>query len=170
MLDVKQVAEKLSVSESTIRRLIDSGKLKVVKVGSQLRISDSEIERYLKVEGRKMEAVIKGKRYKTEGSTLIASITIEWNERDDSPNLKGGDGYFEAEWSEELKLLGKGSHDLYKTAKGNFFWVIDETRDDCDRIRPVDNPRDWFDLIQEGWGKTYVAYEEAFPDIEVEDA
>jgi excisionase family DNA binding protein len=177
LMDVTKVAEKLSVSESTIRRLIDSGKLQSVKVGSQLRISDTEIDRYLKVEGRKMEAVVAGKRYKTEGSTLIATIRIEpvmdgWRETEEV-DIRDLDDYGDNGWGRAVRELGKGEHDLYMTPKGSFFWVMDEERTDVDSIQPVlgcKNGEEWFDLIQGGWGKTYVPWETVNPNSEIEDA
>ncbi len=37
----KEIAELLSVSEKTIRRYIKSGKIKAIKIGSRLKISES---------------------------------------------------------------------------------------------------------------------------------
>lgn len=42
---VTEVAELLKVHEQTIRRMIHAGKLEYYKVGSQMRISASELER-----------------------------------------------------------------------------------------------------------------------------
>jgi excisionase family DNA binding protein len=40
-------AEALSVSTSTVRRLITDGKLKANKIGGQLRISATELQRFI---------------------------------------------------------------------------------------------------------------------------
>lgn len=46
---IKQVAEKLSLSESSVRNYIREGKLNAIKIGDRrtVRISASEIERFL---------------------------------------------------------------------------------------------------------------------------
>jgi len=41
------VAEALGVSISTVRRLITVGKLKASKIGGQLRISATELQRFI---------------------------------------------------------------------------------------------------------------------------
>ena len=48
LLKPREVAEKLSYSLPTVYRMIDSGKLPVVKIGSGLRVRQSEIERLIK--------------------------------------------------------------------------------------------------------------------------
>lgn len=45
MLDIKQVAEQLSLCEKTIRNLIKSGKIKAVRIGNSWRITEEEVER-----------------------------------------------------------------------------------------------------------------------------
>jgi putative molybdopterin biosynthesis protein len=48
LLDVKQVQDKLKISESTVFRLIKSGDLKGFKVGRGWRFEPSDIEEYIK--------------------------------------------------------------------------------------------------------------------------
>jgi DNA binding domain, excisionase family len=52
MYSVNEVAEILHVSFRTIYRLMKVGKIQAVRVGRQWRIPKSEIEKYLKVEGK----------------------------------------------------------------------------------------------------------------------
>lgn len=47
LLTVAQAAERLSVNEKTVRRLIHSGRLPALKVGGAVRIDGSELERWL---------------------------------------------------------------------------------------------------------------------------
>lgn len=44
---VKQIAERFQVSDLTIRRYIKAGKLGASKIGKNLRISESDLERFL---------------------------------------------------------------------------------------------------------------------------
>lgn len=43
----KDLSEKFSVSEATIRRLLDSGQMEGNKIGGQWRITQSQLDRYL---------------------------------------------------------------------------------------------------------------------------
>lgn len=45
MKSVKETAAIFGVAELTVRRWIDSGKLKAIKIGRTIRITDEEIER-----------------------------------------------------------------------------------------------------------------------------
>lgn len=45
---VQQIAKELQVHEQTVRRKIYNGELKAYKVGSSYRISDKQLENYLK--------------------------------------------------------------------------------------------------------------------------
>ena len=45
MLDIKQAAKELNVCEKTIRNHIKSGKIKAVRIGKLIRISEEEIKR-----------------------------------------------------------------------------------------------------------------------------
>lgn len=47
LLTLKQVAEWLQVSDRTVLRMIDDGKLRGVKVGRQWRFDATEVENYL---------------------------------------------------------------------------------------------------------------------------
>jgi excisionase family DNA binding protein len=47
LLDVPAVARRLDVSEKTVRRLIDRGKLRPHRIGRLLRISEQELGRFL---------------------------------------------------------------------------------------------------------------------------
>ena len=44
---IEEVAKILRVSEATVRRLIKSGQLEAIQVGSQYRISQEELDRFL---------------------------------------------------------------------------------------------------------------------------
>jgi excisionase family DNA binding protein len=46
-LSVRGVAEELAVSEATVRRLVRSGELLGVRVGSVLRVPGASVEEYL---------------------------------------------------------------------------------------------------------------------------
>jgi len=48
LLTVKEVAEYLNVHELTVRRHLESGKLKGYKVGNRWRIKRVDLEAYLK--------------------------------------------------------------------------------------------------------------------------
>ncbi len=48
LLDAKQVAQRLSVSVKTVRRLLDKGELPApVKIGRLLRWKEADIEAYM---------------------------------------------------------------------------------------------------------------------------
>jgi excisionase family DNA binding protein len=47
LLSVRAVASKLSVSEKTVRRLIESGRLPAVRVGARVRIDQAELEAFV---------------------------------------------------------------------------------------------------------------------------
>lgn len=46
-VSIKDAARRLGVSEQTIRRLIDAGKIRSFRVGVQVRIRESELERIM---------------------------------------------------------------------------------------------------------------------------
>ena len=48
MYRIREAAEILSVSEATIRRLINDGQLRALKVRGQLRIDESDLTTYLR--------------------------------------------------------------------------------------------------------------------------
>ena len=51
LYSIKQVSKKLNVSTSTVRRQIKKGLLKSVRVGNSIRISEEEVDKYLKIPG-----------------------------------------------------------------------------------------------------------------------
>ena len=53
LLTLQQVADRLQVSMSTVRRLIDAGKLKTVRIGRNLRVRPEDLKVYIdtQVEG-----------------------------------------------------------------------------------------------------------------------
>ena len=55
---IVEVAELLRVNDRTVRRLIDGGKLKAVKIGTTWRISESDLNDYLEANktGKKDDA------------------------------------------------------------------------------------------------------------------
>lgn len=46
-----QVAQRLSLSTETIRRYVRQGKLQSLKVGQQLRITEAQIQEFIKGDG-----------------------------------------------------------------------------------------------------------------------
>lgn len=48
MLTTKEVAEKLKVTQKTIRNLIESGELPAYRFGRDYRIKEEDFEEYLK--------------------------------------------------------------------------------------------------------------------------
>lgn len=44
---VKEVSSKLKVSEQTVRRMIKSGEIKIIRMGIQIRIPKEELDRLL---------------------------------------------------------------------------------------------------------------------------
>ena len=51
LYSIKQIAKKLNVSTSTVRRQISKGSLKSVRIGNSIRIPEDEVNRYLKIPG-----------------------------------------------------------------------------------------------------------------------
>lgn len=47
MYSVRESAEMLKVSEATIRRLINDGRLRALKIRAQLRIDEDDLKAYL---------------------------------------------------------------------------------------------------------------------------
>ena len=43
----KQIAHALQVNESTIRRIIEQGEMTGYRIGSQLRVTEEDLKRYL---------------------------------------------------------------------------------------------------------------------------
>jgi len=47
LLNKKDVAERLGVSHRTVTRLIESGQLKALRIGAQVRIRVSDLEKFI---------------------------------------------------------------------------------------------------------------------------
>lgn len=47
LLTLQQVADRLQVSMSTVRRLVDAGKLKAVRIGRNLRVRPEDLAAYI---------------------------------------------------------------------------------------------------------------------------
>lgn len=47
LLTVKQVAERLAISEKTVRRLIDAGELPIIRFGRLIRITPADLDRFI---------------------------------------------------------------------------------------------------------------------------
>jgi len=47
LMGIKEVAEKLDISNSTVKKLIVSGELKAIKVGSQYKIPESSFTAFI---------------------------------------------------------------------------------------------------------------------------
>jgi len=48
LLTVEEVAKRLSVALRTVRRLIDRGELPAHRIGRMVRISEDDLERYIR--------------------------------------------------------------------------------------------------------------------------
>lgn len=46
-MSVRELAERLSLSTKTVRRLIDSGQLPVHRIGGQIRIAETDAARFV---------------------------------------------------------------------------------------------------------------------------
>lgn len=53
LLTLRQVADRLQVSMSTVRRLVDAGKLKTVRIGRSHRVRPEDLDTY--IEGQAQE-------------------------------------------------------------------------------------------------------------------
>lgn len=47
LLTLQQVADRLQVSMSTVRRLLDAGKLRSVRIGRNLRVRPEDLAAYI---------------------------------------------------------------------------------------------------------------------------
>jgi len=47
LVKINELSKQLSVSPSSIRREIEKGNLQVLKIGSSVRITSDEVERYI---------------------------------------------------------------------------------------------------------------------------
>ena len=47
LLTLQQVADRLQVSMSTVRRLVDAGKLKAIRIGRNLRVRPEDLAAYI---------------------------------------------------------------------------------------------------------------------------
>jgi len=47
LLTLQQVADRLQVSMSTVRRLVDAGDLKIVRIGRNLRVRPDDLRAYI---------------------------------------------------------------------------------------------------------------------------
>lgn len=71
LLDIKQVQEKLGVSERTVFRLIDKGELTGFKVGRAWRFEESDIDSYIERQRQKArEAIQPGQAEESDGDDL----------------------------------------------------------------------------------------------------
>lgn len=48
MLSIKKVGDRLDVSDSSVRRLIKANELPAYRIGGQLRISEQDLETFIK--------------------------------------------------------------------------------------------------------------------------
>lgn len=48
MLTVKEIAKILKVHHMTVRRLIEKGELKAVRIGNLIRIEEADLKRFIK--------------------------------------------------------------------------------------------------------------------------
>lgn len=53
LLDVSDVAERLKVSARTVRRIVDAGELRPLKIGGQHRFTSAAVEAYLKAAAKR---------------------------------------------------------------------------------------------------------------------
>jgi hypothetical protein len=96
-----------------------------------------------------MERVIDGKRYSTRTATLIAD-DVYW------------DGH-------NMERRGRNTW-LYRTLRGNYFTVTGTLwQGEDDTLEPV-SLEDATNLYETTLKEHYVPYEQAFPEVSVEDA
>lgn len=69
LLNIKQVKEKLRLSERTVFRLIKTGELKGFKAGREWRFEESDIDAYIKEQREKAARNVVGNQVKTERVT-----------------------------------------------------------------------------------------------------
>lgn len=70
-LTVAQVAERLNVSEKTIRRLVAAGRLAETRVGRSIRISEEELERFRRDStSRRGETAVAYRRFSTASRSI----------------------------------------------------------------------------------------------------
>ena len=83
MLRIKDVANELNVSQKSVRRYIHSGKLKSNKIGGVHRISETELEDFLKssIYDKEPERELEWKKTKSTKTDLInwMDISDEWD-------------------------------------------------------------------------------------------
>ena len=47
LLTIQDVVKRLQVSESTVRRMIDRGELRAIRIGRQIRIKPEDVESFI---------------------------------------------------------------------------------------------------------------------------
>lgn len=52
LLNKKDVSERLGVSHRTITRLIESGELKALKIGAQVRVRQSDLDKFIAAQAK----------------------------------------------------------------------------------------------------------------------
>ncbi len=72
-LKIREAADKLNVSETTIRRLLASGDLEGAKVRGAVRIDGDDVDRYLK-ERRYADLRRSGMLARIRGSLLVRRV------------------------------------------------------------------------------------------------
>lgn len=73
MLTIKQVAERLSLSETAVRQLVDSGKIRHYRIGNQkgrIRFDESQVAEYLDSNVVDLQGDKTGRRKPTLGRRL----------------------------------------------------------------------------------------------------
>jgi len=101
------------------------------------------------MEPMKMEKIINKRRYSTRTATLIAS-----------------DCYWDGH---NCERRGR-NHFLYRTPKGNHFLVTQTLwQGEQDQLEPI-SEEEAIALYEGDLSEHYMGYEEAFPDVIVEDA
>lgn len=85
LLSIKEVADMLSVSQKTIRRHINSGKIQSIKLGGVHRISSEEINDLLKVEDLAKESNKKG--FPFPNKTPKGDLKNKWTQHKGTINL-----------------------------------------------------------------------------------
>jgi DNA (cytosine-5)-methyltransferase 1 len=88
LLRIEDVANKLNVSQKSVRRYIHSGKLKSNKIGGVHRVQESDLENFLKLSvfenvEEKLPASVKAKSTKTDLINWL-DISEEWDKPEQS--------------------------------------------------------------------------------------
>lgn len=76
MLKVRQVADRLSLSESAVRNLIDKGDLSHHRLGGAIRVSEEDLKDYLNEARRERGAISTTRKYPRPRKVKLRHIKL----------------------------------------------------------------------------------------------